>query len=280
MPKAYPKRDYLVENLLPLHSVNLLSGPSGGGKTRILFQWIEEALLHNTFAGRAIVAEAINPYYICFDRPIEALHDLLNGMGMYFSFPMEANLKDKTLPEIPSHINLLIIDGIDVLPDNMNDFTSVSETLRPLTEWSKANNCCVLGLLGNTKFKLGSHYASVRDRIAGSSAWSRFSELIASIEPLDPEVKSETRRLLSVDPRCSAPFNIYLETTEGGRLIPFIPPSQTEDILAKLPQSFSRQDITALAGACSDMTIQRLLKKWISSGSARKLSHGAYEKVS
>src|SRR5690242_1448332 len=70
----------LIDRILPVHEVHILGGPSGAGKTRWLFQMLQEWK-----AGNSVLGYASNPVpyaYVSTDRSRESVKRTCEDLGI------------------------------------------------------------------------------------------------------------------------------------------------------------------------------------------------------
>src|SRR5438445_332753 len=64
-------QQYIIEGIMPAGQVHLLAGPSGGGKTTLVFQMMEAIAKGEEFLGHK--CKAVPQAYISCDRNIESV---------------------------------------------------------------------------------------------------------------------------------------------------------------------------------------------------------------
>jgi hypothetical protein len=286
---SYPKRTYLIADLFALCSVNLLAGMSGGGKTRLIFQLLEEIERYQTFFGFPCLSP-IRPRYYAFDRTLPAIHDTLNSMKCELSCYIESRLDtapkfgDMTIPTAKETTdgNLLILDGLDCLVPKLIDSNQVGDLLFRCAKLASSTNSSVWGALGTSKVKNGEGYSHPRERIIGSSFWARMTETNMLISQEDES--DDSSRTFYILPRNSRNYSIALTFDEGRLVRTILSKADDQDLkfMAELPggifETSAAYDVAVRLGmsrATMFRSIQRLLGQRLISNP----SYGEYKKV-
>lgn len=286
----YPTRLYLVEQLIPVRSITIISGSSGSGKSRLVFQLCEEWYNHALFFGRKAMP---NPriLYLCYDRTIEDVYDTLNDMGIYLpQLTIRSMLHSVPLapPSIlPDDIDLLIIDGLDCLVKNVNDFHEVCRILQHFMRLTINRDIAVIGIVGASKLKEGERYNNARERTLGSSAWSRLtgSHINLEFNPSDPRLI----RKVHLSPRYGGPGEILeMAFNDQNRLVKRDKAARAkrtewiEELLTKLPATFSTSEALDAGEALGkhEVTIKKALSELVDDQRLERTEHGFYLKIS
>jgi hypothetical protein len=287
---SYPKRTYLIADLFALCSVNLLAGMSGGGKTRLIFQLLEEIERYQTFFGFPCLAPII-PRYYAFDRTLPAIHDTLNSMKCELNCYIESRLDsalrfgEMTIPTAKETLssNLIILDGLDCLVPKLIDSNQVGDLLFRCAKLATETRSSVWGALGTSKVKLGEGYAHPRERIIGSSFWARMTETNMLISQEDEA--DDNSRSFYILPRNCRNYSIAL-TFDEGRLVRTIlskPEDQDLKFVEQLPASepFDTSEAYNVATklGMSRATMFRSLQRLLGQRLIVNISHGTYKRV-
>lgn len=283
---------YLFENLFALGSVNLIAGMSGVGKTRFVFQLIEEIERHSTLLGLPSL-RPIAPWYGAFDRRSGSIAQTLNSMQIELACPVVSLMEQSltqispfdslTLPQaktIEGH-NLVFLDGIDCLVPKLTDSRDVGRLLFQTMKLAQRTNSCIVGIMGTAKVKENEGYAHPRERIIGSSFWARLGEDIMLITAEDP--KDKFSRMATILPRNDAEMEIAL-VLEKGRLVREIlaqPDGTDLAFLKALPTLFSSRDAEEIAGqlGMARATCFRALRRLCSQRLLSSPAKGQYLKI-
>lgn len=213
-------QSYLIENILPENELHILAGPSGAGKTRLLFQALREWQQEGTFLGFKC-AQFPETLYLACDRSQDSIEETLKsfpGLRLnWHSVRGVSSVIETTLVKFPK-ATFIIIDGIATLvPDGkINDYYTVSKFACHLGHLCTTKQLTMLGLGHSNKTKEGERYPDPRQRILGSVAWAAYTETIFNLEPLAPDNTAtvKTRRLF-IGPRNHAEHEIRLEMQNG-----------------------------------------------------------------
>lgn len=220
---------YLVDQIFPAREVHVIAGPSGGGKTTWLIQFIHEWQKGEKFHGHA--SHPVPFLYISADRSLESVERLFERMRLPFAgFPIIS------LEQIRSHNNLaltirdlckehpsvrvLFIEGLQSFtPDGrLNDYKTVSHFLVQLILLCRELNLTLIGVAHTAKTKEDETYRNPRQRINGSVAWAAFTETIVVIEPIIADDPNNSTRSVMILPR-NAPERAYQVEFRDGRLV-------------------------------------------------------------
>jgi hypothetical protein len=226
-------REYLIDTIFPKREVHLLAGSSGAGKTRLLFQWLEEWTLSRPILGYESVPTAW--LYVSADRSIAGTHDTLDSIksplskdhskfhslvtGDQTKYPrttsgLMALCKDKL-----ARGGVAFVDGFQSLcpGGKVNDYNVVAEWLAMMTRHCTAVDLTIIGLAHASKTKKNEEYSNPRQRIMGNNAWGAYSETVIVLDTPEPEKQPNGRRLY-VYPRQGAPIILPMEFNKEGRL--------------------------------------------------------------
>lgn len=281
----YPVRKHVIENLLPERSLGIISGSSGAGKTILTMQCVEEWYTRSTFLGYSAKPSPVINYYT-YDRSIEDAYDTLNGLGIYFKqmgIHCNINLSNPyPTKEFFKKSDCVIIDGIDCLVDDSNNFKQVKEANHKIMGLLEDTSCAVWGITGSNKAKIGEGYANSRDRSLGSSAWSRLTGTNINIV-LDEDALINSRTV-HITPRMGPKLLLEMDFNEKGRLVPSSANSD-DDRLSNfykfLPEVFSTAAALEIGEGLklSQATVYRYVNRLLSDGRISKIEHGRYKKM-
>lgn len=286
----YPIRRHLVEGIFAVGSVNLLAGMSGAGKSRFMFQSIEELEKQQAFLTYKILEE-VRCKYFAFDRSQEACWDMLNKMQcepkcpIVSVFSQTKSFDDISMPtaEDIGDANFVILDGFDfAVKGNVIDLRTVGRLLFKCNRLAEELGICILGALGTAKVKGTDGYDSPREKILGSSAWARLAETILIMEKPSDAIDDKSRTLL-VLPRNSENVSLGLTFNKQGRLIPSVmaEPSTVEyKFLEALPTSFTSREAAELGekNGLRRSIVFETLKKFREQKLVTPTSKGVYKK--
>ena len=282
----YPTRKQVIDSLLPERSIGIISGSSGAGKTILTMQCVEEWLTRSTFLGYTAKPNPVIAYFT-YDRSEEDAYDTLNSLGIYLpQMKIYCGITgtDAPLPDqsVFKQSDCVIIDGLDCLVRNANEFHEVRITFHKMMILLESTSCVLWGITGSSKAKAGEGYLNSRDRSFGSSAWSRLSGTNINIV-LDEDALVNTR-IVHVTPRTGPKLRLEMDFNEKGRLVlskDCGDDSRITNFLKHLPPDFS----TAVAHEIgvgleySPATVTRYLNRLLADGRLSKIEHGRYKKM-
>lgn len=218
-------RVYLIENLLPQHTLHLVAGPSGAGKTT----WLLD-MLHRFVKGQKVLGNDVHPCrvaYVSADRDLDEINETLDGLGIDDpGFEIHSLLDLATTPDIsqiPHEVcdqkpDLLVIEGFATFAERTSDYRSVAEYCNRIRKMCRSLGITIIGTVHETKTKKTERFENPRERVLGSVAWAGYSGTIFVIEMQSPDNVADQKRLLTVLPRHRKPFSVTL-LMQGGKLI-------------------------------------------------------------
>lgn len=226
--KLPPATKYVVEELFSVGRVHLIGGPSGGGKTTLMFQMYEAMSKGLPFLGRQTTP--VKWAYIAADRSVASIHEAMRRVGVVFPVfslvdedLIDKDLIDLIMPRLTHACghkpDFIYIDGFTAMcpGGSLNNYILVAKWLARLARFCARTGITILGACHTTKTKEGEKFLNPRQRIAGSIAWAGFSETVVIIEPPD-ESKHNRERLVSLLPRNYPEEHITLHFDKRGRL--------------------------------------------------------------
>lgn len=293
---AFPKFEYLIEDVFPTQEIHLIAGPSGAGKSTWLLKFID-----NWRQGKSFFSHAATPLpfmYISYDRSrkgvlrvFQRLH--LNPADFNLYVPTGTDkvtaLKTKLNALLDKHpdIRVFFIEGFATkVPDGkINDQKIVADFLGQLQELCEARNITIFGVVHTAKTREKDRYDNPRQRISGTIAWAGYSETIVIVEPKSPDNPADTTRRLMILPR-NAPEVTKEFAFVNGELIEKKPPKPAQDQVAAwlVQQPVGREfapEAVVLATGLPKTTVGEILKR-MSDGAVKaieRVRHGVYRKV-
>lgn len=296
-----------IPNILPFGTVTVFAGAPGVGKTAMLADWIQRWR-----TGRTIWGHATNPatgyYYIAADRQWASHQKWFDLVG--FSDIPHYSIADNTLFDLDkimqptaalalfkhALIDLKPIPGSHVFVDPVspiyicgspNDPRAVARTLMEMSRQCQEyqiNITCVAHF-GKQKGDTKERYVRPQDRIAGSGAFSGFSD--TQIYLVDPEPPLILQHTLGWNPRHARPQEFACTRGENGLFVPHDVMKDDEQA-ARICDAFSETGPTSLAviiervlqqHGYSRATVKRALVRLITDGRVCKVGHGKYQRV-
>ena len=194
---------------MPSGQVHLIGGPSGAGKTRLVFQLYKTLQTGADFLGHG--THPVKWAYVAGDRPARSVEETMGMMGV--SFPVfslvdrdliGADVMNVVIPSLTKFYDerpdFIFIDGFTPMcPDGeTNKYLPVAKWLGGIQRYCAKRDVTILGSCHTTKVKEGEKFLNPRQRILGSVAWASFVESIIMIEP---DVKDEDKRHVNLLPR-------------------------------------------------------------------------------
>lgn len=307
-PSNPPEFPDPIPGIIPFGTLTIVAGAPGVGKTAMLAEWIRRWQ-----AGRTICEKPTNkplggfyflaadrqwqshqiwfdavgypniPHYSVADDPTYSL-ERLKAANMAFTC-FEDCLK-KLAPPPGAH---LIVDPVSPLfiqgdPNRARDVaTSLLRFSRACQQY-KINITCTAHF-GKQKADQKEQYARPQDRIAGSGAFSGFSDTqVYLIDPLPPK---QPYHILGWVPRHAAPEEFHFKREEtNGLFIPYehyTEANQTDAVLTCVP--YEPLAMEALVKRVHEQlgysvrTTERYLKQLVADGRVTKVRRGVYQRA-
>lgn len=234
------KPHFVIERLIPLYEVNLISGPSGAGKTTFMLQ-----MAYDWCRGEDVLGHKSFPADFCFvacdrsESSLRARMDLLEmdiGLIPHCSLIGRTGLVDHTVEgmikearRVSPQLDVIFADGFASLcPGRINDAKDVSLFLRQTTKLLHDERITLIATVCAGKTREGQGYNSPRDRIAGSSAWSACTSTKLMLDFTDLRSFSDYHRVLYIG-------------------VPDLP-ARSMGLLFSGPQLIESEEVTLLAG--------------------------------
>lgn len=287
-------REYLVEGIFPTGSVNIICGPSGAGKTTLMFQSFQDWLLGLDVLGRASIQDADRRklFYIAADRDEDDVRELLertNVTNIPFVAILDSTDVNMYLRAAPEGTSLLYIDGASVLVPGgrINDNDTVFKFMRGLRVWAKAHKCAILLSCHSPKRWKGEELINPRESILGSIAWGAAADTVMIMQEDNPKNPDDTSRTVVVEARHQRKRFLKFKYDEtDGRLAEQLSDADQAGAMTLLVNMTKGEIYTRKAlveqGATRNMsasTVDRVLKKWLKEGRVKKDNDGEYVKV-
>lgn len=234
-PAAYPSKEY-VYGLFRRGALNILHGPSGVGKTRLLLE-LDDAARN----GREYLGSRDKPrssLFLLRDRLIEDYHETLESMGLPLDFvplvELNAAFTDgKAAQEIADHVErhrpeLLVVEGLDETFTSTVSKQVLIPNLKNMQIIARHYGCALVGTWGAPKRQSNPRemYANSRDAASGGADLARMSSSMLGLGfEFKKAVHGEMQRrrtgrmYLNVDLRSKHGRQAMLEFTEAGRIV-------------------------------------------------------------
>ena len=225
--------DYVVnaldnshEGWCPRGDVHLVGGPSGGSKTTFMVGLLEAQLKGEDFLGHStnglpylIVMADRGPF--AHIRTANRMHFDPNAIPIGFipSVTGLAAVKEiqRVIEEQPIRPAVVFVEGCDMLAENASKMEMVVPFLDGLQRLAAHYHISIIGSVGSPKQRIGEGYASKRDSIFGTVAWSRKTETVMVLQYLAGD-DTDSRRTIAVLLR-NGPAEKYDLKMEDGRLV-------------------------------------------------------------
>lgn len=291
----------IISPIMPAREVHLLAGPPGVNKTGLAVQMFEDLQARLPFFG--FPTSGAKAVFISCDRSQESHFRRMDGFALptdrfpfYSQVTYDPNVKDLLYGCSYAHpdCELIFIDGFQILLQDAspNDYGAVARLLRETLIHAQNLNKTILASVHATKSREGNGYASPREQILGSQAWSGFSDLNLILQPYKLEDPEDQRRILYICSRSSAGNvkRVLAPDPATGRLIEWIDPAEV-DLLSLLDAWLFEQDFTRLIPkaeivdygtrqcALAIRTIERWLTAKVERGLLSRVAKGKYQRT-
>jgi hypothetical protein len=225
---------FLIDKILPANEVHILGGASGVGKTRWLFQTLQEWTDKVPILGYD--SHPVPYLYVSTDRSLASVHRTCQDLGIDPSkIPILAAVEKElergysvrwlfdTAKKVKPDARLLVVEGLATfIPQGkVNDYSEVSKFLRKLTRECQQRGMTFLGVHHTSKSREKDTYENPREKLLGSMAWAAYSETIFVLDFVSSRDMENPYRKLHLLPRNHAPNRVfhYVQEQPGGRLV-------------------------------------------------------------
>jgi len=296
LPPFESDPEYIIDNIMPAHEIHLLGGPSGAGKTTLVYQMLYEMKIGSPVFGYA--SHPVPTCYIGCDRSLASGQRTLSRIGVNLHLPTISLINDGVLFKIDAVVaaalrkvpdcRLIIIDAIGSLVDDgkLSDYRKVQSLLCDATRECQYKHLTMLGLGHTAKVREGEQFKNPRERFLGSVAWGGFSDTMFCIEPTNPEDPRDPGRKVLVLPRNSASLAFDYAFDATGRLV------QTQELdteltldvnLLKVASGAELTTATIFAWAgegAAKRSVERWIAEAIQQGKLERVRRGIYKRPS
>lgn len=185
---------FLIDKILPTRTINLISGPSGTGKSTLMLQMLEDWRNgREVFGYKSFPADF---HIVSCDRPASHLSRTMQRLGLspkdFPHFSVVDRIRDRerhgefSLDELVANarrsstkLRLLAIDGLAALcPNKVIDHSGVAQFLTNASRLCEQHDFTILGTVYASK----TPGATPRESILGCTAWSAYTESKIIIE--------------------------------------------------------------------------------------------------
>lgn len=275
--------DYFVEGLFSSNEINLIYGPPGAGKTRLLFMLLQSIHNHSLFLDQ-FRCDPLSFSYVAYDRSRAKTTKLLAEYGLSdipwkslrnITQPSQRDEEigiDK-LPQLFHGSKLIVIDGfgLTIPGGKSNDYNIVGNYLRWCGTIAEQAKVSFIMSLHTPKQKTDSKITNVRQMALGSTIFSGIAEGILYIDSYLPNDSDDPRRIIRLLPHDGKPQTLTYEFNDAGFLIPWHDPAEQTikiQFYKALPDFFNRSHAVELAEKfeIKERSCDRYLKQWIEEG--------------
>jgi hypothetical protein len=295
-----------IPGVLPFGTVTIFAGAPGVGKTAMLAEWCVRWRDGRTICGHATSAPT-GFYYIAADRQWASHQQWFDAVGFpeipHYSLADDAKFDLSELLKPYNALQLLTrsLDALDPLPGahvfidpispiyiagNPNSARDVARTLLGVSREAQARqiNITCTAHFGKQKADKNERYVRPQDRIAGSGAFSGFSD--TQIYLIDPEPPIQPYHVLGWNPRHSRPEDFNFTRNDQGLFVPY-DVMQDDATASEILDSFDDSGATSIAvlreraiqKGHSRATVTRAVSRLLTEGRVCKLGRGKYQRV-
>jgi hypothetical protein len=218
--------EYAIEGkLLANRHVNLIGGPSGAGKTTLMFQLYRAMTQGELWFGKKV--RSLRWGYVAADRSVESIQARQEAVGVEFPVfslvdrgMFAASLTNQVFAMLPKFLGyrpeFIYIDGFTSLcpGGKMNDYQVVAKWLIELQKYCKETNIMLLGACHTSKTRENQELKDLRQTITGATSWAGYTEDAIIIRP-DYKDKTGDTRELHLLPRNGKEETIKANMREG-----------------------------------------------------------------
>lgn len=291
---AAPALEYIIEEILPAREVHIIGGPSGAGKTSLVYQLLIDPIRREEKIW-GYQSHSVPMCYVSCDRSDAGIQRTLRRLKIDNPIPFinarafssAESIITKARETVPG-VRLLFLEAIiRLIPEGkFNDYKIVSDYLVHLGHLCEKYDITLVCITHSPKSHEGERYLNPRQRLAGTVAWGAFTETVILIEPGE----GDNERQLHLLPR-NAEETSFTYAFEGGMLKEVSPEGIVYEAIdrhllpcLKTGTDYSRIEIVELVGQvgiqkCSVKTIERWLKDKLRLGVIERPSKGVYRRA-
>lgn len=305
MVHSRPPVEYIVDNLFWTRTIHLIIGPSGGGKTT----WVSQFLIKDWREGVPVLGFASHPKpfcYIVLDRDYYDVRKTWDDVGLTTpgepeDFPYvirreqpgwdnPANLAETIIHDVMQQwpkTRVLFLDGFTSLTPQgkINDYAVVSNFLLKIGRLCSDLDLTAIGLGHTAKLKKDQEIVHDRECSIGSVAFGGYT---GSMIKITHDLKDPAARVLSVQPRHAAAKTLQYRFDKGLLVLEEDPTEEPERydelkaVLLALPQG-EEVEVNLLKDAAqslriSDRSTKRYLLRFVQDGLMEHVRRGVYRR--
>ncbi len=306
-PIIYPDP---IPGIIPFQTLTVFAGAPGVGKTAMLADWIARWRSGRTIWGQKTNAPVGGFYYLAGDRQWESHARWLEAAGIpsdsvpHYSLANDRKLDHKRLLQAYDALDLftdclnqlapppgahVIVDPVSPLfiAGSANNGRDVARTLLGMSRiiQDRLINLTLVAHFGKQPSDSKAKYARPQDRIAGSGAFSGFSD--TQIYLIDPEPPDNPYHVLGWNPRHQRPQDFACTRGENGLFVPY--DAMQDDVTAQqILDQFEATGPTSVAvivdrsfelHQLSRATVKRALDRLVKNGRIAKVGRGRFARI-
>lgn len=301
-----------IPGIIPFGTITIFAGAPGVGKTAMLADWIarwrdgRRIWGHETHAPTQFCYLAADrqwashqqwfnrvgypdiPRYSLADDPFFDLKELLKPYNALDLFRRALDkVNNGTPPAQGAHVFVDPVSPVFIAgsPNNSRDVARTLLGMSRECQQRKINLTCAAHF-GKQPADKNSRYARPQDRIAGSTAFSGFSD--TQVYLIDPELPDHPWHVLGWNPRLSRPEEfVCTRDNESGLFIPY-DVIQEDETASQVLDQFDATGPTSLSvivertlqqHGYSRATVKRAMDRLIEQGRVCKMGRGKYQRV-
>ncbi len=225
-PERFQPPQFLIESWLPSCEVSLFGGPSGSGKSRLLFDTLLRWQKGDTVFGKR--SNPVPWVYISADRSRDSVYRTLDSMGinpkdipLLPAWNLGVDDVNYLLDEIEKRkVGLAVVEAFGSFVQPPGNSKCVKQFLLRCSRFMEKTGTTIWGVMESPKLKPFERYELARQRISGAAGWGHYSETIFLLEPTDLKNAEDPRRTLHICPRNGAAEVIDMTFNSQGHLVP------------------------------------------------------------
>ena len=228
-PKPDPISRFVVDTILPANRLHLIGGPAHSGKSTLMFR-----IIADWTANLKVFGYESHPAPFCFVTCNSNVDDCLQIAGRTGLDTSKLNVISTIdhdgiknyadvvyqARQLEPKVKVIFLDGIFGISESSGlDNKVVREFLTTLLRQLRETDTTLIATGRCAKPKENRSTMRSIDRFLGATVWTELAHTYIAIEQRSLNKPKDDRRVVSVMPKNTAPFNLSYRFTDTGNLV-------------------------------------------------------------